>query len=225
MPPHPLVETFPALASIEGLRHGFLLRVPGIDVAVDREAALGRLREAHDEALSGIGVDPATLATGRQVHGDAVAACDEASGPVARHHPDCDGLVTATPGQHVGVYVADCGALFLIDPRRRACGVVHSGRKGSELGIALRAIDAMRDRYGSRPDDLVVQLAPCIRPPAYEVDFAARILRDCAAAGVPAAQIHDCGTCTSSDPQRYYSYRMEMGKTGRLFAVAGWAAG
>jgi copper oxidase (laccase) domain-containing protein len=222
---HPLVETFPALAAIPGLRHGFLLRVPGIDVAVDREAALARLREAHGAALSGIGVDPATLATGQQVHGDEVAVCDEEAGPVARHYPDCDGLVTATPGQHVGVYVADCGAVFLIDPRRRACGVVHSGRKGSELGIALRAIEAMRERYGSRPEDLVVQLAPCIRPPAYEVDFAARILEDCASVGVPVEQIHDCGTCTSSDPERYYSYRMEMGKTGRLFAVAGWAVG
>jgi len=220
--PSPLIETFPALAAFEGLRHGFLLRVPGIDVSVDRESALDRLRSAHCELLASLRIDPGTLATGQQVHGDTVAACDDPGGPSAPTFPECDGLVTATPGQHVGVYVADCGALFLVDPRRRACGVVHSGRKGSELGIARRAIDLMRERYGSRPGDLVAQLGPCIRPPAYEVDFAARILDDCASAGVPASQIHDCGACTSIDPERYYSYRREKGKTGRLFAVVGW---
>jgi len=223
-PVHNLVETFPALEALEGLRHGFLLRQPGIDVSVDREAALARLQGAHRELLHALGVPPGQLATGQQVHGHSVEPCDDPFGPAAPHFPDCDGLVTATPGQYLGVYVADCGAVFLVDPVRRACGLVHSGRKGSELGIATRAIALMCERYGSRPQDLVVQLAPCIRPPAYEVDFAARIRADCVAAGVPASQVHDCGTCTSSDPERYYSYRMEQGKTGRLFAVVGWEA-
>ena len=93
-----------------------------------------------------------------------------------------------------------------------------------KLGIAPEAIRMMQERYGSEPADLVVQIAPCIRPPAYEVDFAKWVVEGCEAAGVPATQIHDCETCTTSDPDRYYSYRVEKGKTGRLFAVIGWAS-
>jgi len=219
----PFIEMFPALSAVDGLRHGFVLRDPSIDVRTDREAALARLESHHRERLGELGIDRDHLATGQQVHGNAVAACDRDDGPVSTHFPDTDALTTSRPGQYLGVFVADCGAVYFADPVRRACAIAHSGKKGTELGIAPETIRAMRERYGSDPADLVVQLSPCIRPPAYEVDFAARILEDCRNAGVPSGQVHDCGACTSRDPERYYSYRMEEGRTGRLFAVIGFA--
>jgi copper oxidase (laccase) domain-containing protein len=100
--------------------------------------------------------------------------------------------------------------------------LVHSGKKGTELGIAPKAIGLMREKFGSDPGDIIVQLSPCIRPPAYEIDFAAIIREDCANAGVPIEQIHDPGTCTSQDLDAYYSYRTEQGQTGRHLAVIGW---
>jgi copper oxidase (laccase) domain-containing protein len=66
-----------------------------------------------------------------------------------------------------------------------------------------------------------MQVGPCIRPPLFEVDIASMIVRDAIAAGVPASQIHDCGTCTGAEISRYYSYRVEQGKTGRLLALLG----
>jgi copper oxidase (laccase) domain-containing protein len=64
---------------------------------------------------------------------------------------------------------------------------------------------------------LIVQLGPCIRPPHYEIDFAAEIGRQAARAGV--VNFYDCGICTASNLPRYYSYRAEKGKTGRMWAV------
>tara|TARA_R110000850_G_scaffold7548_13_gene27402 strand:+ start:218 stop:892 length:675 start_codon:yes stop_codon:yes gene_type:complete len=221
---HRFIETFPALDSIDGLVHGFILKHPDIDVVTDRETALERLEEHHVDQLAELGISRTHLATGGQVHDKCVAICDPAEGPAGTFHEETDGLATATAGQFVGVYVADCGAVFIADPVNRACAVVHSGKKGSELGIVSEAIRLMGERYGSSPTDLIVQVAPCIRPPAYEIDFAAQIVADCEAVGVPSAQVHDCGTCTTSDAGRYYSYRMEKGKTGRLFAVIGWQA-
>jgi hypothetical protein len=118
--------------------------------------------------------------------------------------------------------VADCGAVYLVDPVRRALGLVHSGKKGSELGIARRAIELMGERFGTAASDLIVQVAPCIRPPDYEIDFAALIQADCLAAGVLPLNFHDCGTSTSGDLSCYYSYRVEKGQTGRHLAVAAW---
>ncbi|MFT5470790.1 MAG: copper oxidase (laccase) domain-containing protein, partial [Verrucomicrobiales bacterium] len=63
---------------------------------------------------------------------------------------------------------------------------------------------------------------PCIRPPAYEIDFAAQIRLDCLAAGIPDSQFHDDGQCTSRDLEKYYSYRVEKGKTGRMLALIGY---
>lgn len=216
-----LIETFPALSPFDGLVHGFILRSSGIDVKTDRETALARLEVYHDASLASMGIARKHLATAEQVHGNVVAACDPDE-PCDFYFPDADGLMTQTAGQFLGIYVADCGAVFIVDPVKRACSVVHSGKNGTADGIAPNAIKRMGERYGSDPSDLIVQLAPCIRPPAYEVDFASQILADCEKAGVPAEQIHDCGTCTSTDLKRYYSYRIEKGETGRLFAVMGW---
>ena len=36
-----------------------------------------------------------------------------------------------------------------------------------------------------------------------------------------AQQIHDSGVCTACDINRYYSYRAEKGKTGRMLALLG----
>jgi copper oxidase (laccase) domain-containing protein len=77
----------------------------------------------------------------------------------------------------------------------------------------------MRERFGSNPAELIVQLSPCIRPPHYEIDFASNIVEQCRAAGV--RQIHDSGVCTACDINRYYSYRAEKGKTGRMLALLG----
>ena len=77
----------------------------------------------------------------------------------------------------------------------------------------------MIDRFGSDPANMIVQLSPCIRPPHYEVDFAAEIVRQCRELGVKT--IHDSGVCTACDLDRYYSYRAEKGKTGRMLASIG----
>ena len=64
---------------------------------------------------------------------------------------------------------------------------------------------------------MTAALGPCIRPPDYEVDFASEISRQAARAGV--GNFIDCGLNTASDPARFYSYRKELGKTGRMMAL------
>ena len=63
----------------------------------------------------------------------------------------------------------------------------------------------------------IAQISPSIRPPNYEVDFTAEIVAQCRKVGVQ--QIHDSGVCTHADPERYYSYRREKGRTGRMLAL------
>ncbi len=209
---------FPSLTALDCFAHAFTLRHPSIKVSVDREEALGRLTAWHHEVVRELGFSPTRLATAQQVHGTHVAIVDE---PNDTPFTNTDGLVCNLAGVMLGIYVADCCAVYLVDPVTGAFGVLHSGKKGTEQNITATAIGVMRERFGALPENLIVQLSPCIRPPAYEVDFAAAIREQARAAGVKSDNVHDEGTCTSSDPAKFYSYRMEKGKTGRMLALLG----
>ena len=154
------------------------------------------------------------LRVAEQIHGNGVAMVTVDSSPKS---PKADALVTDDPAVLLGIYVADCCAVYLVDTRNRAIGLAHSGRKGTELNVAGATLRSMVDRFGTEPKNVVAQLSPCIRPPHYEIDFAAEIARQARAAGV--AQFHDGGVCTASSLARYYSYRAEKGKTGRMWGV------
>jgi copper oxidase (laccase) domain-containing protein len=212
------LEQFPALDLAGVCCHLFIQRIPGIDVAHDKAEALTRLEAVHGEIRTSLGVGDWPLLTAEQVHGNKIAVVDQ---PVDsdRHFAGCDGLITNQRGLALGVHVADCCAVYILDPARPAIALVHSGRKGTELEIAGKAIEQMAARFGSKPGDLIVQLSPCVRPPHYEIDFAAAIVEQCKSRGV--AKIHDSGICTACDLQSYYSYRAEKGRTGRMLALLG----
>ena len=217
MPIEPLpIERFALLAGLPDCVHAFITRVPGIDAREDKQEALRRLDVVHREARADLGLGTMSFLTADQVHGNEVCLIDELpEGDTCMR--SFDGLVTNQPNVCLGIYVADCCAVYLVDPVRHCIGLVHSGRKGTECDIAGRAIDLMGTRFGSAAKDLLVQLSPCIRPPHYEIDFAAEIVRRCRERGV--VHLHDSGTCTACHLQRYYSYRAEKGKTGRMLAL------
>ena len=212
------VEFFPALTATSVCRHAFIERVRGIDVSHDKTEALKRLDVVHREARHEIGMADLPLLTAQQIHGDKIATVDQ---PVARdkEFAGCDGLITNQKRIALGIHVADCCAIYIVDPKMPAIGLVHSGKKGTERAIVSKAIQQMREHFRSDPAELIVQLSPCIRPPHYEIDFAAKIIEQCRAAG--AKNIHDPGVCTACDTDRYYSYRAEKGKTGRMLALLG----
>lgn len=209
-------EQFSTLSRIPGIVHGFIPRIPGIDVAHDKATALQQLDGVHRAIRQTLGAGAMRFVTAEQVHGREIAIA-ETKTPVENCFAKSDGLITNERGLCFGIYVADCCAVYLVDPVQQAIGLVHSGRKGTELAIAPRAIAQMAQQFGSCPQDVIVQLSPCIRPPHYEVDFAKEIVRQCRQAGVE--KVHDSGQCTACDPQRYYSYRAEKGRTGRMLAL------
>lgn len=203
---------FQPLAGLTGIKAAFVPRMPAVDVATDRTTALARLAPVHEEYLRARGFDMKRLATAEQVHGDVVA---EAAGPGL--HAGADALVTGDPGVTLGIYVADCAAVYLADRRGRAIGLVHSGRAGTTKNIVGRTVALMRERYSVEPSDLWAEISPCIRPPLYESDFAAEIVAQAREAGV--GEVRDCAVCTGQRTDAFYSYRVEKGKTGRMLAV------
>ena len=198
------IETFPAL-QLFGVRHGFSTR---------SEGPLETLDSDLNAAFTAAGFPMVDAVHAEQPHGNRAQAVFT---PLGIRVPDIDAMATSVPRLPLVVRVADCGPVFFYDPTHQAIAVAHSGRKGTEGNIVRETIACLRETYETEPENLIVQLGPCIRPPHYEVDFAAEIGRQAKACGV--CHFHDCGACTASHLDRYYSYRAEKGKTGRMWAV------
>lgn len=196
---------FPLLA-IPGFGHSFRCRNPGFNGDHDRGRVISWLDEVYR-------IEPRPVSA-EQVHGKTVAAVSEQDRGETRL--GADGLTTDRPGVVLQIWVADCAALYLIDPVKKAVGLLHSGKKGTEANILAEAVCGMQRDYGSKARDLYLQISPCIRPPHYEVDIASMIAQQ--AAKLQIEHVSDCGLDTASDLDRFYSYRQERGKTGRMLA-------
>lgn len=207
--------------SIPGVRAGWIERVPDLSITGDRDEAMKLLLPHHSQAVSVFSGPTAEWWRGEQVHGIAVAVVPGSPQITAPDGlpvvPGCDGLVTCEVGIVLAIYVADCAAIWLADRASGAIGLLHSGKKGTEGNILTNALKVMANRFGTRPQDVTVVLSPCIRFPDYDVDFAAEIGNQAKDAGI--GQFTDCGLNTASDLTRFYSYRKESGKTGRMMAL------
>lgn len=95
-----------------------------------------------------------------QVHGNRVAIIEE----VMDEDPTADALVTGIPGVSLAVQVADCIPLLLHSSQSVAA--VHVGRKGLVNGVALVALDVMRDMGSSQ---ITAIIGPSICGSCYEV--------------------------------------------------------
>jgi copper oxidase (laccase) domain-containing protein len=200
-----------------GFPVAFVPRIEGVAGSYDKEEGLQMLAPHHRKAVEGLpGYRWEQLWRAEQVHGDQIAAVG-GEGVSPEMVAGVDGLMSHDPESLLGIYVADCGLLWLADQRTGAVSLLHSGRKGTEAGILLKAVTAMGTHYGTQAEDLLVVLGPCIRPPLYEVDIAKLLAEQAQEAGV--GQFLDSGICTGAEVERYYSYRVEKGKTGRMLGL------
>ena len=206
-------EHCPAWRSL-GVVHAFAVRQPGVEVELERAEAVGRLGPAHAALRAGLGLAEREFCSAEQVHGAGVSVV---TGAVPAVHPGVDSLVTASDRVCLGIYTADCCAVFLADPLRRVIALAHAGAKGTRLGVVPATLRCMREEFGCEMGGIRALLSPCIRPPHYDWDFAAEIRRQLAGAGV--GFITDPDVCTGADTRNYYSYRMEKGRTGRMLAL------
>ncbi len=219
------------------LVHGFTLREKDLDVKGTRNEVLARLRESQGAVLESAGIAWNCLHVVEQVHGNKVVVQTKDLGeslfgkPVIKspllnkglgevgsegYEKDADGLVTSVTGVALGIYVADCCAIFLVETERHAIGLLHSGRKGTEANIAREGVRELKMVSNGDPAKMIAVLSPCIHRCCYDVDFASEIERQLKAERVGEVWQHP--DCTGCHLDRYYSYRREKGRTGRMLA-------
>jgi len=136
------------LAAVPGLIHGF---------------GDARWSEADFLAFAeSRGLRPVIM---RQLHTDIVHRLDAA--PEGKLEGDA--LLTNAPGLLLVIRTADCLPVLLFDEPNQAVAAVHCGWRGTERRILEKAVRAMGEAYGSKPEEMIAALGPCIGPACYEV--------------------------------------------------------
>ncbi len=137
----------------------------------DNEEDIRKNREALCETL---GISDDRLVMPHQVHLTKVATIDEqllSLNSTERQEAleGFDALMTNLRGVCIGVSTADCIPILLYDAEKQAVSAIHAGWRGTVGRIVEKAVEAMREAYGTQPQHLVAQIGPGIHMDSFEV--------------------------------------------------------
>ena len=173
--------TFPSLEKTGIVSHLFSTRIggasEGIYASMNLSYARGDRKEAVDENFRRIaeimGREIQDFVLSDQTHTANVRKVteeDKGKGITAKKdYRDVDGLITNERHIVLATFYADCVPLFLVDKKHRAIGLSHSGWKGTAGRMGEHTLLAMREAYGTNPEDVEIGIGPSICKDCYEV--------------------------------------------------------
>ncbi len=194
------------------------------------------VEESRRLLLASIGSTVNDLAIPLQVHSATIRPAD-----VPGEYPECDGLVTNSEDVCLGVSVADCVPILMLDPKQRAIAAVHAGWRGTAAGIVKQAIKIMETEFHTRAKDLIAFIGPCADVCCYEVGKEVATAFDdrhvmksdgklhlnlkalnteiLIHSGILRSHIEVSPHCTISDSHLFHSFRRDKEHSGRMMAV------
>lgn len=232
-------------AGLPGARAAFSTRGGGVstppyeslNVAVKTGDEPGRVADNRRRLAAALGLAPANVLMGHQVHGAELLWHGRPQSPpvfadVVPSPVDVDAHATDQPGLAPLVMTADCLPVALAGPGGVA--MAHGGWRGLAAGILERAADSVHARAAA--------VGPGIGSCCYEVggdvlsrfagldgvaegralDLAAVARALLERAGVTEVEV--AGVCTSCNPDLFYSHRRDGARTGRQCGIA-WLEG
>ena len=161
--------------------HAFTTRVGGVSEGYLSSLNLGlhrgddpeNVRENYNRLAKSVGFDVKNLVLANQTHSDIVRVVTDKDciGSLShRDYPECDGLVTNTPGVALMVFSADCTPILLHDPVTGAVGAVHAGWRGTASGIVKNAVETMVSAFGCKAENICAAIGPNIGGCCFETD-------------------------------------------------------
>jgi len=194
-----------------------------------------------------IGFDINRLVTGEQTHSLNIAVVTDAeagrgSVDIDSRIPCTDALITNRRGVCLMVLTADCVPVLLYDPATHSAAAIHAGWRGTANGIVGLTVRKMADEFGTKPENLMAAIGPCIGACCFEVgdDVATHFSRwpntilrrsewprphidlvlanrlQLEQAGILAANIESSDECTKCGPHGLFSHRRDqtLGRIG-----------
>jgi hypothetical protein len=189
-----------------------------------------------------VGYAPNCLYEASQVHGSGVhvVRSPESIGEVRLQ--EADALVAAPGGIGIGVRIADCVPVLVVDLQSGAVAAIHAGWRGTVRGVVEAGVESLLRHGCGEPGALVAAIFPHIERCCFEVgddvaqtlqqaarsaavvdrsrakphvDLAAIVVGKLMALGLRADQIEQVPGCTRCEPERFFSYRRDGKRSGR----------
>jgi len=176
--------TFPVLSEIPFLKHGFSTRLGGVSSGIFSSMNLGNnaapvkdeashVKENYKRISSSIGVNFSSLTLTDQVHKTNIRLItkEDCGKGISRpsDYEKIDGFITNVPNITLVTKYADCVPLFFVDPKKKAIGLTHSGWRGTVMKIGKITVNAMKDHFGSVPEDIIAVIGPSICSDCFEI--------------------------------------------------------
>ena len=173
--------TYPAFEKFPEFYHGFSTRLGGVSKGIYSSMNLSFTRGDEEEAVlenyrriaDAIGFSMEGIVCSDQthtVHIRQVTEADKGKGVLQKKdYTDIDGLITNVPSITLTTFYADCVPLFFLDPVNKAAGLAHSGWRGTVGRMGEKMVRAMKDAFGSEPENLYAGIGPSICQDCYEV--------------------------------------------------------
>ena len=170
--------SFKALEDTGMVINGFSTRLGGaskgrfatMNFSYSRKDDPADVLENFTRMADALGVERDRMVVSYQTHTTNVRRVtreDEGKGVIReRDYRDVDGLITDVPG--ITLY-ADCVPLYLVDQVHHAIGLSHSGWRGTVRRMGQVTMDAMKEAFGTRPEDVTACIGPSICRDCFEV--------------------------------------------------------
>lgn len=230
----------------EEVSHGFFSRHGGVSAGDFASLNIGlqvgdnpeQVQENRQRIQAYLGLE--CLVAARQVHGDRVQVVTADGVSNTGEIDGCDALITDIPGVGLMIQQADCQAVMLHDPVKKAIANIHAGWRGSVVNIIGKAVARMTEYFGTDPADLRSAISPSLGPCCaefihyrqelpcglhkYQVrenhfDFWAISGDQLLAAGLQKENISIARVCTRCN-EDFFSFRRAK-RTGRCASVIG----
>ncbi len=120
--------------------------------------------ENREHFFSSIGIEENCVAYQKQVHGDVVSIV---------HSPgvqgESDAMICTNPGVALAISSADCAPIFIYDSKLHLIAGVHSGWRGTRLGILQKTLAEIFNTFKGNPENTYVYIGPSLTARVFEV--------------------------------------------------------
>lgn len=173
--------SFRALEDTRMVANGFSTRMGGastgkfatMNFSYSRKDDPEHVLENYTRMAAALGVERDRMVVSWQTHTTNVRLVtreDEGKGVIReRDYRDVDGLICDIPGITLVTFYADCVPLYFVDLKHRAVGLSHSGWRGTVNRMGQATIDAMKEAFGTCPEDVAACIGPSICRDCFEV--------------------------------------------------------
>lgn len=238
------------------VKHGFSTRYGGVssdcyssmNLRFSCEDKRENVLKNYEIIASTLGMDYEKLVLSKQVHEDIihdVTDADMGNGIITENKfKSADALITDKKGIPMVTLYADCVPLFFLDKKRGVIAMAHSGWKGTVKRIGQKTIEKMKRDYGSRVEDILTAIGPCIQEchfevgddvaeifihefgsdtavkydDRYHVNMPKAIEKQFLKSGISPQNIDNSGICTYCNSDLLFSHRKTNGRRGNLGA-------